>query len=118
MDRFKDFNNLKEGDEVIITYKDCKWFLQTGKIVDIDRSYNIGDCKVSLDFMKGVVTIYKTNLVKIMTVIEKPSGEVMYLKKDVEVENLLMRNIIKYDRFGEYYFFNNEDRWEIELHEV
>lgn len=118
MDKFKDFNDLKVGDDVIITYKDSKWFLQTGKIVNIDTSYNIGDYKVLLDFFKTVVTVYKTNIVKILTVTEKPSGEVMYLKKDNEVEDLIMRNLIKYDRFGDFYFYEKENRWEIELHEI
>jgi hypothetical protein len=118
MDRFKDFNDLKVGDEVIIIYKECKWFLQTGKIVDIDKTYNIGDCKVLLNFFKGIVTFYKTNLVKVFTVVEIPSGEVMYLRKNEEIENLLIRNILKYDKKGEYYFYDKEDRWEIEYHEV
>ena len=118
MDRFKDFNELKVGDEVIIIYKDCKWFLQTGKIVNIDKTFNIGDCKVLLNFFKGIVTFYKTNLVKVLSVVEIPSGEVMYIKNNAEIENLLMSNILKYDGIGKYYFYNKEDRWEIEYYEV
>jgi hypothetical protein len=105
---------LKKGDRVVIKYKDSKCFMKTGTIIYIRKNVlGLGDCTVQLDFSDEYVVFYYTNLEKIIDLISVPSGEMVCISLK-DAENLAMSNIIRYNKFMQYYYFDDDERWQIE----
>jgi len=101
------------GDRVAVSYKDSKYFMKTGTVVDVNKGTHKGDCSVQLDYGNVIIPFFYTNLEKIIDVVSVPSGEsVSILLKDAE--NLFIEDTIRYNKFMDYYYYDDEDRWQIE----
>ena len=113
---FESFGNskVKPGDKVIVIYKDSKYYMETGKVSSMQLSGpNKGDCLVSFDFQKSAETFYHTNLRKIEEVVDKMSGEIFVLLEKDAIE-LAMTGLIIYNREKGFYYFEEENKWQIE----
>ncbi len=106
--------NLNTGDKVIIKYRDSKHYMQSGKIISINNSgSDNGDVRIMLDYNNELVSFYYTNIIKVEELVEMPSGEVLNVPEE-DAMNLAMTSVIKYNKIKNYYFFDEEDRWQIE----
>lgn len=110
---FKTFNdaNLNLGDKVVVKYRDSKFFMQIGTITSINSK--LGDCTISMNFSDDTVVLYYTNFVKVIELIEVPSGEVLYVPEP-DAMDLAMVGLIKHNKRPDFYFFEEADRWQIE----
>lgn len=117
INKFKLFESkvdLKIGDDVIVKYKDSKYFKKTGRILKIiETGNNIGDCNIILDFSGNVVTFYKSNLEKITQIVEYPSGEIINIS-NVDCLYLAAIGILTYNFDKGFYYFLNKNKHEIE----
>lgn len=107
-------NFLKLGDRVVVTYKDSKHFMKTGKVINIKTAgTNIGDCNVLMDYNNNYVLFYYTNIEKILDLIGVPSGEVLYVTLK-DSQRLSSEGLIHYSANGNFYFYKDEDKWQVE----
>jgi len=110
--------NLNTGDKVIIKYRDSKHYMQSGKIINVNTSgSDNGDVRIMLDYNNELVSFYYTNIIKVEELIEVSSGEVLNVPEE-DAMNLAMSSIIKYNKAKNYYFFDEEDRWQIESYAI
>lgn len=110
--------NLNHGDKVAVKYKESKYFMQIGKIVGINTSgTNKGDCTVLMDYSENLVQFYYTNLIKVIELIEVPSGEVLYVPEP-DAMDLAMVGLLRHNKIEDYYYFKEEDRWQIEDYSI
>jgi hypothetical protein len=112
-DAFDDIK-LNIGDKVMINYKNSKYSMLTGKILSIRKSGPTrGDCIIVLDFNNDMVEFYHIFLMKIEELIEIPSGEVINVSVE-DLDELMMTGLIGFNKNEKYYYFKEEDRWQIE----
>lgn len=107
---------LECGDRVVIKYKYSKYYMQTGTIIS-HASVQPGDIKVMLDFSNEIITFYYTHLVKVLEIIEMPSGDVLYVPYD-DAKDLAAIGVLNFEPSRNIYFFNEEDRWQIESYSI
>lgn len=109
-----DYIPFQDGDKVMVKYKDSAYFMRTGKILYVKKNgISKGDCMVALDYDNIVVNFYYTNLMEIIELIEVPSGEVVTIFPDY-VDELVITGLINYDNESEFYYFDEENRWQID----
>lgn len=109
---------INSGDKVVIKYRDSIHYLKTGTVISvITGGYNSGDCSVSIDFSNTIITMYHTNLDKIIQLIEMETGDVLNILEKDSIE-LSIAGLIKYNPSKNFYFFKNDDRWQIEYYSI
>jgi len=108
-DSFIKQDDPKEGDLVMIKYKDSKYFRQIGKIYYIRED---GDCSVDILY-GGFAMFYKTHLIKIVQIVETPGGEVFCIPY-IDCIHLAASNLLEYDFDKRIYTFRSDDIWQIE----
>ena len=107
-------SGLKIGDKVMVKYKESKYFMKYGRITYIKNSGKIqGDCTVKFDYDGIIESFYYTNLLKVIEIIEVPTGEVFNIDYE-DASELDMTGIIRYNPNTKYYYFDEQDRWQID----
>lgn len=107
-------NPFKFNDRVVVIYKDSKYFMKTGTVNNIKTSgSDKGDCSILMDYDNTYVNFYYTNIEKILDLIGMPSGEVLYATLK-DAQRLSGEGLIRYSSKGNFYFFDDEDKWEVE----
>ena len=111
-------SGIRLNDKVLINYKYSNFHGKTGKVVSIMMAGpNRGDCNVLMDYDKVHVNFFYTFLLKVEEFVEVPSGEVFNIAYDDAIE-LAIAGIGKWnDRIG-FYYFKEEDRWQVESYTV
>lgn len=105
---------IESGDKVMVKYKPSKYFMKTGKVLYAQTDgEGKGDLRVMFDYNNDIETFYYTNLVKIVELVEMPSGEVLNVPYG-DVMELATTGLIEYNKIKNYYFFDEDDRWQIE----
>jgi hypothetical protein len=105
--------SLKSGEEVIVTYKDSKYYRQVGRVLvakKIGGKY-CGDYEILFDY-GGMATFHETNLKKVIQLIEIPSGEIINISRE-DCFYLVAIGKIDYDCMKGSYTFKSDNRWEI-----
>jgi hypothetical protein len=106
-------NNIQQNDRVLITYKNSRDFMKTGIVLStVVNDIDSGDCVILLDFEEKTTLYHENNLLKIIQIVEIPSGETFNLTIDKLVE-LTLTGLVRLHKLN-FYFFYKKDRWQIE----
>lgn len=115
---FKNDTNFRSGDRVMIKYKDSAYYKKIGTIISIVVSGKFkGDCNVEIDYSNKNVDFYYTNLYKIEEIVDASTGE-LYVVSLEDAIDLAIAGIIKFNEKDNYYYFEEDDRWQIESFEL
>jgi hypothetical protein len=106
--------DLRNGDRVVVVYKEAIDYLKTGTIVAMVLSgNNKGNCSVLLDFEKKTREFYYTNIKKIYPLVGIPTGEITYIYYKYLVK-LMIAGIVFWDQRKQFYYYSIENREKIE----
>lgn len=116
---FEKYKSLSESgirlnSKVVVKYKGSIYYNKTGKVVSIMMAGpNKGDCRVLMDYDRVNVDFLYTFLMRVEEFVEVPSGEVFNISYDDAVD-LAFTGIVKWHERMGFYYFKEEDRWQIE----
>lgn len=102
-----DGNSLREGDRVIVRYKG-EHYEKTGIIYSLSVGGRFGDCGVKFDEIDENHVYWRTNLVKIGQIINIKTGEVFIVPYS-NMKDLFQYDFIKYDRRGDFFYFEDSN---------
>ncbi len=106
--------DLNTGDRVVVVYQDAIDYFKTGVIISMTLAgANRGDCTILMDDTGKTKEYYHSNIRKIVELIEVPSGEVLAVFHRNLME-LAGTGLIKWDKKKQIYYYQEQDRWEIE----
>jgi hypothetical protein len=106
--------DLRNGDKVVIVYKEAADYLKTGTIVSMTLAGNHkGNCSILLDFEKKTREFYYTNIKKIYPLVTIPTGEIAYIYY-IYLVKLMIAKIVFWDTEKQIYYYSIEDYKKIE----